>query len=129
MLKNSERIRIILEGIVFTKLSYRKIVPNTTLWTIKVSHNIFSPSKFSSFRNWKSPKNIGPIIFLNSRPNKDIFWARNLNMLNEFWVQIRETIELSLIEIHHEKLVGRCQISFFRSELPVEIWNVFAMFL
>jgi len=52
-----------------------------------------------------------------------------LDMLDELGVQVGETHELGLVQIHHEQLVCWCQVCLLGSELLVKVAHVLAMFL
>lgn len=53
----------------------------------------------------------------------------SLDVLHKFRIEIGEPVELGLIQVHHEELVRRSQISLLRGELTVEVRHVLAMFL
>lgn len=50
-------------------------------------------------------------------------------MLNELGVQVGEAVEFSLVQVHHEELVGGRQVGFLRRELTVKVGHVLAVFL
>lgn len=52
-----------------------------------------------------------------------------LNVLDKLWIEIGEPVELRLVKVHHEELVGRRQVRLLRGELTVKVGHVLAMFL
>ena len=48
---------------------------------------------------------------------------------NKLWVDIGETGELCLVEVHYEEFVGRSQFWGFRGELTIKVAYVLATFL
>lgn len=50
-------------------------------------------------------------------------------MLDKLRIEIGEPVELRLVEVHHEELVGRRQVRLLRGELAVKVGHVLAMFL
>ena len=45
----------------------------------------------------------------------------DLNMLDELWVEEGEACELVLVEVHHEQLVGGCELCALTGELAVKV--------
>ena len=50
-------------------------------------------------------------------------------MLDKLRVQEGEASKLILVEIHHEQLVGGCQVHALAGELPVEVGNILSVAL
>ena len=53
----------------------------------------------------------------------------DLHMLDKLRVQEGEASKLILVEIHHEQLVGGCQVHALAGELPVEVGNILSVAL
>jgi hypothetical protein len=45
----------------------------------------------------------------------------SLDVLNELGIQVGKSVEFSLVQIHHEELVGWGQVRLFRGELTVKV--------
>jgi len=49
-------------------------------------------------------------------------------MLDELWVEEGKASKLILVKVHHEQLVGGCELRALTGELPVKVGHVLPVF-
>ena len=64
-----------------------------------------------------------------TRMMKKVLDENALDMLDKFWVKVRESGKLILVQIHHKEFVCWSQISFFWSELAIKVAHILSMTL